>query len=400
MPRVKLTAKGIEHLHANGAAQTEYWDACTPGLCLRVGARARTWIVRYRANGTHRRQKLGTYPRLSLAGARDAAKDILSKVDAGTDPAAEKAARRTGERTVRALVEEVLEARKVRTRAVTHAEYERLIRRDVLPVWGDREAGTITRREVVQLIESVALRAPVTANRVLATINIVFNDGLRRGFPGLESNPAHLVEPPAPETPRDRYLTRDELKAIWRATEEENPMTRALFRLAFLTAQRVGSVLRMQWPLIEGDIWTIPAPHFKGAREHRVPLSAEAQAIVEAMRDPAPVDEQWVFPSRTEAKAPYITNIGKASTRIRKRSGIPHWTIHDARATFRTWAVRAVEDGGLGVVPANADAVLGHKDHSIGFGAYQGDKANYLLREKRDALTKWGVFVRAAVEAE
>lgn len=399
MPRVKLTAKGVEHLRADGAAPTEYWDAYTPGLSLRVGARARTWYVRYRVNGTHRRHKLGSYPRLSLADARDAAKDILSKVDAGSDPAAEKARRRTGERTMRALVSEVLAAKKVHTRPVTHAEYERLIKRDILPVWGDREAGSITRREVVQLIEAVARRAPVTANRLLDAINIVFNAGLRRDFPDLESNPAHLVVPPAPETPRDRYLTRDELKAVWRATEGENPITRAIFRLAFLTAQRVGSVLRMQWSLIDGDVWTIPAIHFKGGREHRVPLSAEAQAIVEAMRDPAPVDERWVFPSRAEAKAPHITNIGKASTRIRKRAGIPHWTIHDARATFRTWAVRAVEDGGLGIAPVVADSVLGHKDHSIGFTAYQGEKANYLLREKRNALVQWGAFVRAAVEA-
>ena len=311
MPRVKLTAKGVENLRANGTAQTDYWDALMPGLVLRVGATRKTWFARYRANGTHRRQKLGTFPLMSLAAARDAARDVLVRADAGQDPAAEKAVRRSTDRTFRALADEVLEGRKARTRAVTHSEYERLLKRDVLPVWGDREAGSITRREVVQLVEAVAQRAPTVGNRVLAVVGIVFNDGLRRGFPGLEANPAHLVEPPTVEASRDRYLTPDELKAVWTATADENPLTRAAVRLTFLTAQRIGSILKMKWQDFNGDVWTIAAADFKGNRNHLVPLPAEAVAILDALRDPAPADDVWVFPSRDAAKAPHSIEHGE-----------------------------------------------------------------------------------------
>jgi integrase len=71
--------------------------------------------------------------------------------------------------------------------------------------------------------------------------------------------------------------------------------------------------------------------------------------------------------------------------------------LHDFRTTFRTWAVRAPEDGGLGVAAQVADAVLGHKEASLGFARYTGDRHRYMLAEKRDALVKWGAFVGEAV---
>jgi len=84
---MRLTAKGLEALTSDDP-QTDFWDTLTPGLCLRVsGATSRrTWFVRYRANGKHRRLKLGTYPALSLAEAREAARGVQVRSDAGEEP--------------------------------------------------------------------------------------------------------------------------------------------------------------------------------------------------------------------------------------------------------------------------------------------------------------------------
>lgn len=74
---------------------------------------------------------------------------------------------------------------------------------------------------MVHLIKEIAKRvAPIVANRTLGLIRLIliFNDGLRRGVPTLEANPAHLVELAAEEVGKDRYLTREEIKAIWKAT--------------------------------------------------------------------------------------------------------------------------------------------------------------------------------------
>ena len=98
MPKVKLTAKGLDGLTSD-TPQTDFWDALTPGLCVRVsGSTGRmTWLVRYRANGKHRRMKLGTHPSLSLADARSAARSIQARADAGEDPAADREERRSTE---------------------------------------------------------------------------------------------------------------------------------------------------------------------------------------------------------------------------------------------------------------------------------------------------------------
>ncbi len=403
MARLKLTAKGVEALRAD-RPQEDFWDALTPGLCLRVsGVTGRkTWLVRYRANGTHRRTKLGEYPVLSLAGARDAARRSLAKADAGGDPGREREELRSGALTFKAMAEEVLEARKLRTRERTQRERARILKRELIPEWGERAPWTIERREVVALVERIARRgAPTTANRTLTLVGLLFNDAIRRGFPNVTANPAHLVEHPGVERGRDRYLLSDEIQKVWQATDAERPQVRGAVRLALLTAQRIGSICRMNWDTVEGPEWTIPAEYFKGKRPHMVPLSEESFKVLAALLEETGTERSgWVFPSRSGTRRPYVTNLSGSLSRIRDRSGLPHWTLHDFRTTFRTWAVRSPEDGGLGVAAHVADAVLGHKEASLGFARYTGDRDRYLLAEKREALRRWGGFVASALEGD
>jgi integrase len=137
-----------------------------------------------------------------------------------------------------------------------------------------------------------------------------------------------------------------------------------------------------------------------------VPLSAEALAVLKELR-PLTGEGTYVFPSRfTEddgKRRPYIASTNKAMQRIRDRTEIPAWTVHDFRTTFRTHATRAEkpahkrDPAGLGVAPTIADAVLGHKEASLGFDRYTAEPERYLLSEKRDALDRWGRFVIRAV---
>lgn len=404
MSRMRLTAKGIDALTTEKQRE-DFWDTVTPGLCLRVSGATggKTWFVRYRASGRHRRLKLGTTDRVSLAEARESARAILQHADAGGDPSQEKEDHRRGLHTFGVMADEVLEARALRNRERTNRERARILERELLPTWENRPVDAITRREVVHLVEAVARRGtPVLANRVLSLVRLIFNDGLRRGFPTLDANPAHLVQPPGQEDGRDRWLKPAEIQAVWTATEEENPLTRGIFRLALLTVARIGSVGALRWDAIAGDIWTIPASDFKGKRPHLVPLSPEAQSVLSELR--AVATSEWAFPARASTKSPHITNTSGSLSRIRERTEIPSWTAHDFRTTFRTHALRSREPNGsgepagLGVDARVADAVLGHKESSVGFAHYAGDKLNYLIHEKREALRQWGAFVRLAVE--
>ncbi|MCH7565298.1 MAG: integrase arm-type DNA-binding domain-containing protein [Gemmatimonadetes bacterium] len=403
--RKKLTAKGIDSLTTEKQRE-DFWDTVTPGLCLRVSGltEGKTWFVRYRANGKHVRLKLGTANRMTLAEAREDARAALQRADAGEDPAQEKEDRRRGLYTFGKMAAEVLEARALRNRERTSQERARILERELLPTWRSRPVDSITRREVVHLVEAIARRgAPVLANRTLSLVRLIFNDGLRRGFPTLDSNPAHLVQPPGQEDGRDRWLEPAEIKAVWTATEEESPLIRGIFRLALLTVARIGSVSALRWDAVSGDLWTIPASNFKGRRPHLVPLLSEVLDIVTELREVATSDE-WVFPARAGTKRPHLANTAGSLARIRERTAIPPWTAHDFRTTFRTHALRSREPNGsgepagLGIDARVADAVLGHKEASGGFAHYAGDKLNYLIHEKREALRRWGAFVRMAVE--
>ena len=403
MARLRLTAKGIEAL-ATKSPQADFWDDLTRGLCLRVSGVTglKTWLVRYRANGKHRRQKIGTYPAMSLADARSEARSIMTRTIQGEDPALEREVARSTDHTFEAMAREVLDAKAATTRERTQHERERILKADLLPAWRKRPAGSVTRREVVRLVERIAARATVMGNRTLALIRLLYNEALAREFPGVEYNPAHMVRPPRPEGGRDRFLERDEIAVAWKAMEEELPIMRTIFRVTLLTAQRVGSVCAMRWEDIDGaDVWRIPAEAFKGRRPHLVPLSTEVLDVIAELRG---LDDTHVFPGRTDGKKPHVVTTSGALNRIRRRTELKHWTTHDFRTTFRTHATRSAnpsskkDPSGLGVAPNIADAVLGHIEPTLGFRRYTGDGERYLLAEKREALEKWGAFVIAAKE--
>ena len=405
---MRLTAKGVAGLQSD-KVQEEFWDDLVPGLVLRVGrGGSKAYLVRYRAGGKYRRLALGKHPHLSLSDAREKAREKLAAVQEGEDPAQERTLRRSLDTTFGALAAEALrEKEKGRkpARPSTMRQYRQVVSAELLPRWKDRPVTSISRRDVVELVEAIRDRgAPILANRALATIKNVFNTGLKRGFPTLEANPATLVDPPSEENGRDRYLTGEEIKVVWDAMAWETPVMRTLFRLALLTAQRMGSCAALRWKDIdEADVWRIPAGAFKGKREHWVPLSPEALAVLEELR-PLTGAGEHVFPGRGDGKQPHVNSWNGAHRRVRDRTEIPSWVPHDFRTTFRTHATRARhprdkrDPAGLGVAPHVADAVLGHKEASLGFSRYTGEAERYLLAEKREALTAWGEFVAASVK--
>lgn len=403
MPQVRLTARGLQALSTE-KRQEDFYDELTPGLCVRVSGTSgqKTWLVRYRASGKRRRQKIGTYPPISLADARSKARGIITRAQGGEDPALEKTIARSTDSTFGAMAREVLDAKAATTRPRTQKERERILRAELLPEWGKRPATSITRREVVQLVERIAARAPVVGNRTLSIIRLLFNEALEREFPGVEFNPAHRVKPPREEGGRDRYLDKGEIKVVWRALDAERPITRAVFRLALLTAQRIGNVCALRWQDIDdADVWRIPAEVFKGRRPHLVPLSKDALEVLQEVHG---IDDVYAFPGRADGKGPHVVTTYPALDRIRKRTKLSRWTTHDFRTTFRTHATRAAnpaskkDPAGLGVAPNVADAVLGHVEPTLGFRRYTGDGERYLLAEKREALRRWGGFVAGAVE--
>ena len=268
------------------------------------------FAIRYRIRGKRRRLKLGEYPAVGLALARKRARKAQSAIDNGEDPARDRqAAKAAPTDTVKALAADYLKkhARKFKQSA---DEDERLLDMDVLPKWGDRSVRELTRRDVRALIDRVVDRgAPVLANRVLALVRKMLNFAVDEDW--IEANPAARVKKPTPEVSRERVLTDDEIRRLWRVLEhfptteerpapgrkaakgEKNdplcpvsPALAALLKVRLLTGQRGGELVRMKWADVDLDAgwWTIPATDTKNGEPHRVPLWSASRPSFKAQQ--------------------------------------------------------------------------------------------------------------------
>jgi len=426
MPTVELTDKFCRAAKASGGAKADYFDTVVKGLCLRVSAAGvRTWYLAYtKPNRQRAWLKLGRYPEMPLggdAGARQRARDTRARVGEGADPIAEKRVEAAAQ-TVRDLVENYL-ARKVAGRR-SHAEIARRLRKNVSGYAGDgnalddRSAGCIGdvklaalhRRDITKAIDGVKDRgAAVEANRVFEDVRAMVRWARGRG--DLDENLTEGMARPSETVDRDRVLSPDEISTMWAALQEAEmrESTRRIIRLCLVTAQRVGEVAgmtRAELDLALG-IWTIPAARAKNGREHAVPLSDMALAIihkqlaaVEALcarkRRAAPA---FVFPAPGERAAVGGASVAKAVKREETEAdavttimGVAPWTPHDLRRTAAT----GMEE--LGVSPFVVGHVLNHASATRATITSKVYARYDYMREKRNALDLWAARLGAIIK--
>jgi integrase len=355
------------------------------GLCLRITPLGvKSWSLYYRVGGRQRRLTLGRHPNLPLAEARRRARVALEQADRGVDPAGERVERRPGRDTVEGVVGQYLELHVRRNRQRRAADVERMLRSAVLPHWGPRPVRSITKHDVLDLVDSIAARAPVMANRVQALLKRLFAWAAERGI--IEASPIASLRPPAKERSRDRVLSDHELAAIWRAAGELGWPWDPIIRLLTLTAARRSEVAGMRWSEIdvERKLWVKPGSRTKAGRAHELPLSAAALDLVEAL--PRIDGSDLVFPARSGGgPASGFTN---PKRRLDHLAGVAGWKLHDLRRTAASGMAR------LGAAPHVVAAVLDHSPASlIGVTAiYQRHKHE---AEARAALERWADHVLA-----
>jgi integrase len=376
MPNVSLTARWVDAVKPGTIAQTDYFDSRTKGFGLRVSRAGRkTWFCMYRAGGRLRRYTLGTYPNVSLADARAKAKASLHTAAQGGDPAADKKTDRLAE-TVSELAASYLD-KYAKPRKRSWRDDERLIRKELLPLWGTRKAKDIKRRDVIALLDRIAARgAPIQANRVLALIRKMYNWAISRDL--IEVNPCLQVKAPAREQQRQRVLDETELRALWQAFDALEPLIGSLFKLRLLTAQRGGEIASMRWQDMDlaNGWWTIPPHIAKNGLAHRVPLSAPAAAILKSLHAITGGSE-WVFPS-PKRRNQYLKNTQKAVAWIRTTTGID-FVPHDLRRTAASYMTA------MGISRLTVGKILNHVESGV-TSVY--DRHSY-DDEKRQALDAW-----------
>jgi len=388
MPSIKFTAAKVKFLEGIRGKQLDYFDKSLSGFFLRISQEGKkSFGVMYRKGGRLRRMKLGTYPYLTLGKARQKAAKVLRNVELGLDPAAEKQEHRRAP-TFEQIAREYLE-RHAKTKKKSWKEDERVIDKELVPEFGEQQPKDITRRDVRVFLERKSAAAPIGANRVRALLRKIFNWAIASDI--VESNPVHLVPAPGKEHQRDRVLTEQEIRQIWKSIEADSKnadykhrkikmLSAGIMKLRLITAQRGAEVMSMEWDELDMETgwWTIPALKTKNGLSHRVPLTAPALTVIRAMRS-AVGDRhlRFVFPSPRDGA--HISNPQKALVRIQKATEID-FVAHDFRRTAASMMTS------MGIPRLTVKKILNHVESDI-TAVY--DRHSY-DQEKREALEAWG----------
>ena len=389
-----LTARAVETVKPDPGKRVEIPDAALPGFYMILQpSGTKSWALRYRYGGKPRKLTLGRYPAFGLKEARNEAGKALQLLEHGTDPGVVK-------KTTKAEAREIEESGRDKMAAVVdlfirrHAQRNRrwrdvlaMFRREVLPKWGEKRIQDITKRDAVDLLDAIVDRgSPITANRLRAHLNTLFGWAKRRDI--VTASPLEGIKPPAPEKPRDRVLTDQEILWFWKASDRLGQPFGLLYQFLLLTGQRLREGAEITEREVHGDVWTIPAARSKNGDEHTVPLSAAAQHVLTSLHR---IKGGFLFTTTgtspvsgfTRAKARLDAMMADiASHEEGQPVEIAPFTIHDLRRTTATGMA------GLRFPPHVVEAVLNHKSGTRRGVAGVYNRFDY-ADEKRDALDAW-----------
>ena len=414
-----LTVKMIENAKPPKSGVKEIFDGGAPGMCLRIFAATgvKSFSLMARIDGKQRRIALGHFTPdkdkarsgfVTLADARAKAADLKAQIADGEDPTAKPTPDSApgsvltfGELAESYIKRECFGSKikngKVVPKLKRGWEIERILRREVLPHWADRQITKLSKpdadqltRDAIQLTDAlVDAGKPAAAYRLFETIRRVGRWAKRKRK--IDFNPFTDMDPPAPKVPRDRVLKSErpaEIAAVWAAWDVMGYPFGPLGKLLLTTAQRLNEVAQMQWSEIDHDnkVWTIPAERTKSGRETDVPLSSLALEIIDSL--PRFTEGAFVFTTRGGRRP--VSGHSKAKARTDDLSGVTGWRLHDLRRTARTGLAE------LGIPEIIAEKVLNHEERNALAKIY--NRYEY-ADEKRDALERWAARLREIIEA-
>ncbi len=391
-----LTDKYVKSLSPPADGRIEVSDDGLPGFSLRVTAKGKkTWYVRYRVRGSAQQQRytIGPYPGVSLAAARERAREILEAAYGGVDLVAnerrEREAADTTARQLGTLAELYLAQYRETNRpnSIRACENEMRRLRDMLGDSADVEA--INPADVKAGLRAIKEQFPTVSNRVFSRLKafaswahegelIATNPVIQLTTRGMRRQGVLFVERPA-----DRVLSDDEMKRLLKAAELIGYPYGHYFRLLALSGQRRTEVQAMPWSEYDPATgnWTIPASRYKTRIVQLVPLPTQARRLLEGIRELNVRNHPFVFiASRSRDKPISLTSLIDAKSNLDRISGVKDWTLHDVRRTVRTGLSR------LGVDLVTAERVIGH---AVGPGIVSVyDRFEYRA-EKAAALQTW-----------
>jgi integrase len=375
------------------------------GLYLRVsGSGAKSWVFRYQLDGKRRDMGVGPFPRISLAEARGKAAAHRKARHDGIDPLEAKAGERAAQRlsaakgrTFREAAEEFIARNEAGWRNAKHRQqWRNTLATYVYPVIGELPVAAIDAGLVVQVLDPLWTEKPETASRVRGRIEAVLDAATVRGWrqgpnpAQWKGNLAHIL----PACARVRKVAHhaalpfDEVPAFLSLLGGRAGIAARALEFVIFTAARTGEVLGARWGEIDlaAKVWTVRGERMKAGKEHLVPLSDPALAVLEQVvplattTDGKPDPAAPVYPGPRRALP--LSNITMLMLLRRIKRG--DLTAHGFRSSFSDWAAERTAYPQEVVEMALAHAV----ENKVEAAYRRGD----LFLKRRRLMADWAKF--------
>lgn len=417
----RITKRAVEAISLPDKGKRSYlWDDTLKGFGVMVTeAGTRSYLIQYKIggrSGSTRRVSIGHHGNPWTAEkARERAADLLELVRKGVDPydaekskvAADHVKRRADEQFAFSTYADLFIKRHAESRGLRSVDdIKSVFRRDLKPWFKNRPVASIHRPDIRDCLDHIGERSGSAANKAHKWLRKMFAWALDRG--DISSSPMEKMAAPHEEGQRERVLRGLEIRHVWFAADDLGHPFGNLVKLLLLTGQRLREVAGMAWEEVDlpNAAWTIPGGRTKNKRDHLVPLSDAAVAILAAI-EPEPKLRKGLILS-TNGRTP-ISGFSKAKTKLDEKiaervakaavweGGEPEpfggWVFHDLRRSLATGCQA------LGVPLEHTEALLNHVS-----GKRAGIVKVYQLHEYRDekarAAKAWGHHVEALLSDE
>ena len=394
-----LTALGVKSAVQPG----RYSDG--DGLSLVVKTDRRAWVLRVQRNGRTREYGLGSAADVSLAQARAEAAKLRGEIRADRDPRADAlAAKAKAEADAKADADAKAEvakrtfetvARKLHgnlapgLRNAKHAaQWLSTLEAHAFPAFGAKPVAVITGTMVLDALEPIWTRTPETARRTLQRIGAVLDFAHAREWrdeaPNLKKLAAKGLAPQTDAGGHHAAVDYEQAPAVLAKLRDAAESTGRLALLfTIYTAARSGETRGATWGEVdmEAGLWTIPGARMKAGREHVVPLSVPALAILERAKAGRLTDlpSEMIFPGARGRPISDMT-MAKAHKLI-----APGTTVHGWRSAFRDWAGEATSFA--------SDVCEAALAHAVGNKVQRAYQRGTMLERRREVMDAWAAYL-------
>lgn len=380
----RLTAPGW---HAVGGVSGLYLKVVPTG--------ARMWVLRATVGNRRRDMGLGGFPSVTLAGAREKAREARLLIEKGTDPILAKRqakskliAEQAKDKTFDEAFTAFMDAKGDEWRNAKHRQqWANTLATYASPFMGAVLVSDVTQAHVEQVLRPIWRDKTETATRVRQRIEKVLDFARASGWRTGE-NPAtwkgrlsELFPKPSKikTVVHQRALEPREMHEFMKALRKASGTAARALEFAILTAARSGEVRGANWDEIDlqGGFWTVPGERMKAGRMHRVPLSAPALKLLKAL--PRIKGNDLLFPA---PRGGQLSDM--ALTAVLRRMDVDA-VPHGMRASFKTWAADHTE------FPRELVEIA--LSHTVGNAVEQAYARSDMVERRRVLMTAWASFL-------